>query len=174
MSAINYDLKKIRGIAFDVDGVLSSSLVPIHFSGEPMRMMNTKDGYAIQLAIKHGLNIAIITGAHTNSVYKRFHNLGVTDIYMGASIKLPYFNEWKEKRDMEDDEIVYMGDDIPDYDVMKQAGLPAAPADAASDIKAIAKYISPFKGGEGCGRDIIEQILKAQGKWLDDPIAFGW
>lgn len=174
MSAINYDLKKIRGIAFDVDGVLSSSLIPIHLSGEPMRMMNTKDGYAIQLAVKHGINIAVITGANSDSIYKRFYNLGVKDIYTGASIKLPYFNEWKEKRGMEYDEIVYVGDDIPDYDVMKLAGLPVAPADAANDIKSIAKYISPFKGGEGCGRDIIEQILKAQGKWLNDPRAFGW
>lgn len=174
MSAIDYDLKKIRGIAFDVDGVLSSSLIPIHISGEPMRMMNTKDGYAIQLAIKHGINIAIITGAHTDSIHKRFLNLGVEDIYMGASIKLPYFNDWKEKRNMEYDEIAYVGDDIPDYDVMLHAGLPVAPLDAASDIKAIAKYISPFRGGEGCGRDIIEQILKAQGKWLSDQRAFGW
>lgn len=174
MSGIQYDLKKIKAFAFDVDGVLSASSIPLHPNGEPMRMVNIKDGYAIQYAIKLGYPIAIITGGNTEAVRKRFVGLGVSDVYMGASIKLPIYNEWKTKHHLSDEEIMFMGDDIPDMEVMKIAGLPVAPKDAALDIIGIAKYISPFKGGEGCAREIIEQILRAQGNWIKDKKAFGW
>ncbi|MFI3240268.1 MAG: HAD hydrolase family protein [Bacteroidales bacterium] len=174
MSAIDYDLKRIKGIAFDVDGVLSASVVPIDISGEPLRMMNIKDGYAIQFAVKQGLNIAIITGSNSKGVYTRFKELGVEDIYMSSAIKMPDLNNWMQKRNLEPENVAYVGDDIPDIQVMNSVGLPVAPIDAAIDVKQIAKYISPVKGGEGCGRDLIEQVLRAQGKWLNGEEAYRW
>ena len=137
MSTINYDLSRIKALAFDVDGVLSSTTVPLHPSGEPMRTVNIKDGYAIQLAVKKGIRIAIITGG------------------------------------LADDEILYMGDDVPDIEVMRECGLPCCPKDAVPEVKAVAKYISYAEGGHGCGRDVVEQVLKAHGIWLTDD-AFGW
>ncbi|MEG1915990.1 MAG: HAD-IIIA family hydrolase [Muribaculaceae bacterium] len=174
MSGINYDLQQIKAIAFDIDGVLSSSQIPLHSSGEPMRVINIKDGYAIQLAVKHGYHIAIISGAKTEAIQKRFEGLGVTDIFLGATVKLQIFEDWITKYNLNHNEVAYIGDDIPDMEIMQIVGLPIAPADAAIDIKNIAKYISPCKGGEGCGRDIIEQVMKAQSTWLSDKRAFGW
>ncbi|MDD2960856.1 MAG: HAD-IIIA family hydrolase [Muribaculaceae bacterium] len=174
MSGINYDLSKIKGFAFDVDGVLSASQIPLHPSGEPMRMINIKDGYALQLAIKHGYHIAIITGGNTESVKRRFEGLGIPDVYMGAAVKLPILESWMEKHKLKPEEVIYMGDDIPDFEAMIKIGLSACPADAASDILKIAGYVSPYAGGAGCGRDIIEQVMKAQGEWLSDKRAFGW
>lgn len=171
---INYDLKKIKAIVFDVDGVLSKETIPMHPSGEPMRTVNIKDGYALQLAVKAGLHIAIITGARVEAVRVRYNGLGIKDVYIGASIKRVCFEELLEKYNLQPDEVLYMGDDIPDYEVMQMCGLPCAPADAAVEIKAISKYISPRCGGEGCGRDVIEQVMRAQGKWMDKANAFGW
>lgn len=171
---INYDLKKIRAIIFDVDGVLSSEMIPLHPSGEPMRTVNIKDGYAIQFAQKQGLRIVILTGGTTPSVRLRYERLGVTDIFMGCSIKINTYNEFLSKYGLRDEEIIYVGDDIPDYEVMTRCGCPCCPSDACSDIKSVSMYISKFKGGHGCGRDIIEQVLRAQGKWLNDAKAFGW
>lgn len=174
MSGISYDLSKIKAFAFDVDGVLSSSTIPLHPSGEPMRMINIKDGYAIQLAVKRGYPLAIITGGKTDAVRKRFEGLGVTDIFLGADVKLPIYEKWLADKGLDDSEVVFMGDDIPDLEIMRKAGLPVAPADAATDILSAAKYISPFRGGEGCAREIIETVLKAQNNWLSDRKAFGW
>lgn len=171
---INYDLKKIRAVMFDVDGVLSSSTITLHPSGEPMRTVNIKDGYAIQLAQKLGLRIVIITGGRTESVRRRYANLGVEDIYMSAAVKITVYEEVKAKYSLSDDEVIYVGDDVPDYEVMSRAGCPCCPADACPDIKAISLYVSSSLGGQGCGRDIIEQVLRAQGKWLADERAFGW
>lgn len=171
---INYDLKRIRAIIFDVDGVLSCETIPLHPSGEPMRTVNIKDGYAIQLAQKQGLRIVIMTGGTTESVRLRYEHLGMEDIYMGCSIKIRTYKMFMEKYELRDDEIIYMGDDIPDYEVMQQCGCPCCPADACPDIKSISKYISRYKGGQGCARDVIEQVLRAQGKWLSDDKAFGW
>lgn len=174
MSGILYDLTKIKAFAFDVDGVLSASTIPLHPSGEPMRMINIKDGYAIQLAVKLGYEVAIITGGNTESVRKRFEGLGVKDLYLGAKVKLPIFHEWLEKRGLQKEEVIFMGDDIPDYEIMKEVGLPICPNDACTEIREISKYISPFDGGRGCARDVIEQVLKAKGDWLKDKKAFGW
>lgn len=171
---INYDLNKIKAIIFDVDGVLSRETIPLHPSGEPMRTVNIKDGYAIQLAQKLGLRIVILTGGTTESVRLRYERLGVEDIYMGCSVKITTYNSFLDKYELSDDEIIYMGDDIPDYEIMKRCGCPVCPADACSDIKSLCVYISNRNGGEGCGRDIIEQVLKAQGKWLSNSTAFGW
>ena len=153
MSKINYDLSRIKAFAFDVDGVLSSDMVPLHPNGEPMRMVNIKDGYAIQLAVRLGYNIAIITGGRTQAVHERFSALGVKHIFMGAKIKTEAYYQWIESSNLKPEEILYMGDDIPDYEVMQLVGLPTCPADAAPEIKAISTYISPKKGGCGCGRD---------------------
>ncbi|MDD4922267.1 MAG: HAD hydrolase family protein, partial [Bacteroidales bacterium] len=153
---------------------LSSNVIPLHVSGEPMRTANLKDGYAIVQAVKKGLVIAIISGGRSDAVRKRFEALGVTYIYLGASDKKKDFEDFLQKTGMKPEEVAYMGDDIPDYEVMLRVGLPACPADAASEIKSVAKYISHVNGGEGCGRDLIEQIMKAQGLWMMGTEAFGW
>lgn len=171
---INYDLKKIRAVIFDVDGVLSESTIPMNSTGEPMRTINIKDGYAIQLACKSGLRIAILTGGVTESVRLRYEHLGVEDIIMGCSVKITAYEQLLDKYGLTDEEIVYMGDDIPDYEIMRRCGCPCCPADACYDIKAVSRYVSHVKGGRGCGRDVLEQILRAQGKWLSDAKAFGW
>ena len=174
MSGINYDLKRIRAFAFDVDGVLSASSIPLHPSGEPMRVINTKDGYAMQLAVKLGYHVAIITGCSTEAVRKRFEGLGIKDIYLGAAVKIGIYDEWLKKCGLTDSEVAFMGDDIPDIEVMRRAGLAAAPADACADILDVATYVSPKDGGMGCARDLIEQVLRARGDWMKDRAALGW
>lgn len=171
---INYDLSKIKSIVFDVDGVLSKRTIPMSAEGQPMRTVNIKDGYAIQLAQKCGLRIVILTGGKTEAIRLRYAALGVEDIYMGCSIKIKTYDEFLEKYALKDEEVIYVGDDIPDYEVMRKCGCPCCPADACPDVKEISTYISTVNGGEGCGRDIVEQVLRAQGKWLSDAKAFGW
>lgn len=171
---INYDLSKIKAIVFDVDGVLSRETITMNINGEPMRTVNIKDGYAIQLAMKMGVRIVILTGAASESIRVRYENLGVKDIYMKCGVKISVYDEFLAKYGYNDGEIIYMGDDIPDYQVMKRCGCPVCPADACPEIKAISCYISGKTGGNGCGRDVIEQVLIAQGKWLSDNRAFGW
>lgn len=170
---INYDLTKIKAFIFDVDGVLSSTRIPLAANGDPMRTVNIKDGYALQLAIKKGFEVGIITGGYTEAVKIRYERLGIKYIYMRSSIKLNDYEDFLIMTSLKDEEIMYCGDDMPDYGVMKRAGLPVAPADAAPEIKLLARYISPFNGGEGVARDIIEQTLKVRGLWMDDE-AFGW
>lgn len=174
MSKIAYDLRKIRAIAFDVDGVLSTSTIPLGDNGVPRRSVNTKDGYAIQLAVKKGLFISIITGAVSPGIVERYEGLGIKDIYAGASIKLPVLKQWMSQHGLNYDEIAYVGDDVPDYECMRFVGLSVAPSDAAQDILGIAKYISPITGGNGVARDLIEEILRAQGQWALTGKAFGW
>lgn len=171
---IDYDLCKIRVVIFDVDGVLSRDTVTIAPTGEPLRTANLKDGYAIQYACKVGLNVCIITGGNTEAVRKRYETLGVKDLYMGCSVKIKTYEDLKAKYSLSDDEVIYVGDDIPDYEVMSLVGCPCCPADASVEIKSISKYVSQYRGGCGVGRDIIEQVLKAQGKWMNDNRAFGW
>jgi 3-deoxy-D-manno-octulosonate 8-phosphate phosphatase (KDO 8-P phosphatase) len=167
-------LPNVKAFVFDVDGVLSHSTIPLHPSGEPMRMVNIKDGYAIQHAVKKGYHVAIITGGNTHAVRLRFERLGVKDIYMGSCIKMNDLNDFIAKHGLHPDEILYMGDDIPDYFVMQHVGIPVCPADAAPEIKSVSVYISPCEGGDGCARDVMEQVMKVQGKWMDDHEAFGW
>lgn len=171
---INYDLTKIKAIIFDVDGVLSAETITMNAEGLPLRTVNIKDGYAIQLAQKMGLRIVILTGGKTEAVRVRYAGLGVEDIYQGCAVKVKTYDEFLEKYGLHDDEIIYMGDDIPDYEIMKRVGCPCCPKDACSDIKDISTYISPYRGGYGCGRDIIEQVLRAKGLWLSTAKAFGW
>jgi 3-deoxy-D-manno-octulosonate 8-phosphate phosphatase (KDO 8-P phosphatase) len=171
---IDYDLKKIRAIAFDIDGVLSCSTIPMSPQGEPLRTVNIKDGYAIQLAQKMGLRIAIITGGYDEAIRHRYEKLGVADIFMRCAVKLTTWDAFLQQYGYSDEEVIYVGDDIPDYEIMRRTECSCCPADACADIKAIARYISQYEGGKGCGRDIIEQVLRAQGKWLKDDNAFGW
>jgi 3-deoxy-D-manno-octulosonate 8-phosphate phosphatase (KDO 8-P phosphatase) len=173
MSSINYDLTKIKAFVFDVDGVLSGESIPLHPNGDPMRTVSIKDGYAIQLAVKKGFHLGIITGGYTDAVRIRFARLGVEHIYMQSSMKINDFNDFMQKTGLSMEEVLYAGDDIPDYQVMSVAGLPVAPADAVPEIKQVARYISHCRGGEGVARDVIEQTLKAQGLWMCDE-AFGW
>ena len=173
MSSINYDLTRIKAFVFDVDGVLSREVIPLSPDGDPMRTVNIKDGYALQLAVKKGYHVAIITGAYTEAVRVRFSRLGITHIYLKSAIKIRDYQDFLSKTGVQPEEVMCAGDDIPDYEVMQLAGLPVAPADAAPEIKQIAKYISSRKGGEGVARDVIEQTLKAQGHWMGQE-AFGW
>ncbi len=174
MSKINYDLERIKGIVFDVDGVLSPSTIPMDSEGMPSRMVNIKDGYALQLAIKLGYKIAIITGGYSPAIKARFNGLGITDIYMKAGKKIDVLKQWMDANGLLSEEVAYVGDDIPDYEVMQHAGLAVAPLDAAVDIKSIADYISPVNGGYGVARDLLEEIMRAQGKWMTSAKAFGW
>ncbi|MBQ6768448.1 MAG: HAD-IIIA family hydrolase [Prevotella sp.] len=171
---INYDLSKIRAVIFDVDGVLSAETITLHPNGEPMRTVNIKDGYAIQLAMKLGLRIVILTGGTTESVRLRYERLGVQDVYMGCAVKVKTYEAFLAKYGLTDDEVMYMGDDVPDYEIMQRVGCPVCPADACPDIKAVSLYVSHLRGGYGCGRDVIEQVLRAQGKWVMNAKAFGW
>lgn len=171
---INYDLKKIRAIFLDVDGVLSCETIPQHPNGDPMRTVNIKDGYALQHAVKCGMHVAIITGGKTEAVRLRYQSLGVQDVCLGAAVKIHIYDQLKEKYSLSDEQIAYVGDDIPDYEVLQACGLPCCPSDAAPEIKAICTYISHKEGGRGCVRDITEQILKAQDLWMHDKTAFGW
>ena len=171
---INYDLTQIKAILFDVDGVLSAETITMNDDGQPMRTMNIKDGYAIQLAVKRGLHIAIMTRGTTASIRHRYEGLGVQDIYLRCAVKLLVYEEYMKKYGLHDHEVIFVGDDIPDYEVMARCGCPCCPADACAEIKSVSRYISQRNGGYGVGRDIIEQVLKAQGKWMGDKTAFGW
>ena len=176
MSTINYDLRRIKALLFDVDGVLSATVIPMDASGEPMRTVNIKDGYALHLAAERGEGLGIISGGRSEAVRRRFLALGLSpeDIYFGSSMKMKDYCDYRDRHGLRDDEILYMGDDIPDLPVMQLCGLPCCPRDAAPEVRAAACYISHADGGHGCGRDVLEQVLKVQGLWMSDENAFGW
>ena len=171
---INYNLKDVKAIIFDVDGVLSCETITMSSDGEPLRTANIKDGYAIQLAQKLGLRIAIMTGGKTEAVRIRYEALGLEDIYMSCAIKVNTYNDFVNKYGYDHNEVIYVGDDIPDLEVMRLVGCPCCPKDACSEIKEISIYVSDKEGGKGCGRDIIEQVLRAKDMWMKDSKAFGW
>ncbi len=176
MSTINYDLRKIRAMLFDVDGVLSANVITMNAEGEPMRTVNIKDGYALHLAAKQGFLLGIITGGRSEAVRKRFLALGLQaqDIYIGSSVKLLDYHDFLSRYNLRNEEVLYVGDDIPDIEVMRICGLPCCPKDASPEVKLISRYISHAEGGQGCGRDIVEQVLKVHGLWMADERAFGW
>ena len=161
-------LPKIRTFIFDVDGVLTDGKILINSDGELLRSFDTKDGYAMKCALVKGFKIVIITGGRNEAVRERFKELGVIDIYLGAHHKLDAYQDLMDNYDLNPEEILYIGDDIPDIPVMEKVGLGCCPADATSDVKAIADYVSHKKGGEGCVRELIEQVLRVQGKWSLD------
>ena len=172
---INFDLAKIKALAFDIDGVLSTNIVRMENDGAGlMRTANIKDGYALQLAVKCGLQLAIVTGGNSEAIRNRYEQLGVQHIFQRAAVKINVFRDWCAQIEVQPQDVLYMGDDIPDFEVMKVCGLPVCPADAAAEIKAIATYVSHLPGGCGCVRDVIEQVLKAQNHWMSSARAFGW
>jgi 3-deoxy-D-manno-octulosonate 8-phosphate phosphatase (KDO 8-P phosphatase) len=173
MPEIKKMLHGVRAFAFDVDGVFTNGSVMLHPGGEFIRMMNIKDGFAVQHAVKMGYPIAIISGGYSKMVRKRFSSLGVKDVFMKCASKMEAYNTFLTRYQMQPGDILYMGDDLPDYEVMKISGFAACPSDAAVEIRQLAHYISPVKGGEGCVRDIIEQVMRLQGKWIND-FSFVW
>ena len=173
MSNYKTELKNITTFIFDYDGVLTNGSVILQPDGEALRTANVKDGFALQLAVKMGYNVAIISGGRSLSMNKRFEALNITDFYLGVSDKIAVFNKYLAKKEVQNSQVLYMGDDIPDYKPMIASSIPCCPADAAPEIKAISKYISHLPGGRGCVRDVIEQVLKVQGKWMTDE-GFSW
>lgn len=170
MSEINYKtlLKNIKTFIFDIDGVMTPSHILVTTQGELLRPMNIKDGFALKQAIKKGYNVCIITGGNNEGTRIRFRDLGITDIYMGNNYKMEPFKEYLELYHIDPQQVLYMGDDIPDVLPMKEVGLPTCPQDAVAEVKKISKYVSHQKGGYGCVRDVIEQVMKVQGTWEEE------
>lgn len=148
-----------------MDGVLTDGNLLIDNENNWLRKMNIRDGYALQLAVQSGYEILVISGSNSSPVLKRLNRLGVTGVFMKVTQKEEFLKKYVDERKLSIDELLFMGDDIPDYYCMKMAGIAACPADASFEIKEIASYISPFKGGEGCVRDVIEKVLKLNNKW---------
>jgi 3-deoxy-D-manno-octulosonate 8-phosphate phosphatase (KDO 8-P phosphatase) len=166
-------LSKVTTFIFDYDGVLTDGTVILTSDGDALRTANVKDGYAMQLAVKKGFNVAIISGGNSSSMNRRFEALKIRDFFLGVENKLEKFHSYLKEKNVRPDQVLYMGDDIPDFKAMKEAGVPCCPADAVPEIKAIAKYISALDGGKGCVRDVIEQTLKVQDKWMTED-GFRW
>ncbi|MDD4373881.1 MAG: HAD-IIIA family hydrolase [Bacteroidales bacterium] len=166
-------LTKINTFIFDYDGVMTDGTIILNNNGEPFRTANVKDGYALQLIQKLGYNIAVISGGFSPSMHKRFEALNIKDVFLGVANKYDVLKDYMQQKSINPEQIVYMGDDIPDFLAMEHVGVPVCPADAAEEIKRISVYISHHSGGHGCVRDIIEQVLKVQGKWMTE-IAHHW
>lgn len=165
------NFKKIKAFVLDVDGVLTDGTLLLLEDGQMARRMNIKDGYALQLAIKKGYNILVISGGNSDAVKLRLQKLGVVEVYMNVSDKKEILLQYISKYSLEKEQVLYMGDDIPDLVPMQMAGLPCCPADAVPEIKNIAQYISAINGGFGCVRDVIEKVLKLNGHWdLDSSV----
>lgn len=173
MANFKEDLVNIKAFIFDIDGVLSLQTISLNAFGTPNRTVNLRDGYAMQLAVKKGYNIGVITGSNAKEYQKRLKSLGVNDIYLNSRIKMDHFNTFLKKYNLKKSDVLFMGDDIPDFEVMKGAGVAVCPSDADSEIKQVAAYVSDKKGGEGCARDIIEQVLRLHNKWMDTE-SFTW
>ena len=161
-------LKNINTFIFDYDGVLSDGSIITLDDGEAYRTTNVKDGYALQLAIKKGYRVVVISGAKANGMLNRLKALQIKDIFLGIEKKSEVFERYLEDNDLKADQVLFMGDDIPDYEIMLKAGIATCPADAAEEIRKVSNYISGYSGGKGCVRDVIEQVLKIQGKWMND------
>lgn len=161
-------LSQISTFIFDVDGVLTDGSIQISTSGELLRTMNIKDGYAMKHAIEKGFTVCVISGGNNEGVRHRLKGLGLTDIYLGCPDKVEQMEEFFDIYEIKPDVVLYMGDDLPDLYSMKKVALPCCPQDAVAEIKEISRYISHKKGGKGCVRDVIEQVMKVQGKWLDE------
>ncbi|WP_298119156.1 HAD family hydrolase [Flavobacterium sp.] len=158
-------MNTIDTFIFDVDGVLTDSSVHVSQNGEMLRIMNIRDGFAMKAAIESGYNVCIISGGNNEGVRIRLRNLGITDIHLASPNKVETFKEYTELYNIKPENVLYMGDDIPDYHVMQLVGLPTCPQDSVAEIKAISKYISHKNGGKGAVREVIEQVMKVQGKW---------
>lgn len=157
----------ITTFILDVDGVLTDSSVHVTSTGEMLRTMNIRDGYAMKAAVESGYHVCVISGGSNEGVRIRLQNLGITDIHLAAPDKVATFKEYLQLYDLNAEQVLYMGDDIPDYHVMQLVGLPTCPQDSAPEIKGIAKYVSHRNGGRGAVRDVIEQVMRVQGKWMN-------
>ncbi len=165
MAFFKEQLIDVKGFVFDVDGVLASPRVILHPSGDLMRSMNTKDGFAIAEALRKGFFVGIISGARSASIIERFAALGVSDVYLNSVVKIDDLRDFVLTNNLDLSNIVYMGDDLPDLEPMQLCGLATCPSDAVAEVQEIADYVSDLPGGEGCVRDLIEQVLRAQKKW---------
>ncbi|MFM1792288.1 MAG: hypothetical protein RLZZ252_642 [Bacteroidota bacterium] len=159
---------RIKAFIFDIDGVLTNGQVLVTEDGHMLRSMNIKDGYALQHAVKQGYPIAIISGGKGSGILERLKGLGIQYIYLGQSHKMDAFQEACYTWDLQPSQIAYMGDDFPDIPVLEQVGLPCCPADACHEVKNIAQYIASSKGGYGCARELIEQVMKTHGTWISE------
>ena len=157
--------KQITTFVFDVDGVLTDGTLFVFDDGQFVRRMSIKDGFALQLAVKKGYRVVIISGGASDAVTQRLNRLGINDVFMQVTNKKGKLTEYAQQHSLKWSEVLFMGDDIPDFEVMEQVGLPCAPSDAATEIKQIAKYISLLPGGQGCAREVIEKVLKLNGHW---------
>lgn len=166
-------LKDITTFVFDVDGVLTDGSVLITDTGEQARAFNIKDGYALQLAVKCGYNVCAISGSRSKIAIIRLNSLGIKDVYVGANRKVDKIKLYMEEKHVIGSNVLYMGDDIPDLGAMHLVGLPTCPSDAAEEIKEASLYVSPQPGGRGCVRDVIEKVLKVQGKWMTEE-SYSW
>ncbi len=173
MHDLNEMLTKVTTFIFDYDGVMTDGTVYMDSNGDPLRTSNVKDGYALQLVGKLGYHVAVITGAVVTNITRRLNMLGVKDVFIGVPDKVLKLEEYIAENHLAPEQIVFMGDDIPDLKVMQRVGVAACPADAAEEVKSISRFISERPGGHGCVRDIIEQTLKAQGKWMTAE-AYSW
>lgn len=173
MTNFKEGLANVKAFIFDIDGVLSLQTISLNVFGVPNRTVNLRDGYALQLAVKKGYRIGIISGSNSKDYLNRLKQLGIKDIYLNSRDKLSHYKDFRKKYNLGDNEILFMGDDIPDFEVMKTAGIPACPSDADSEIRQVSMYISDKKGGEGCVRDVIEQVLRLHNNWMDSD-AFAW
>lgn len=158
-------LNKITTLMFDVDGVMTDGKVLVMESGEMVRNMNSKDGYALHLAVTKGYRIVVITGGNNGAVQKALERTGIKDVFIRQHDKIACYTEYMQANNLKDEEVLYMGDDLPDHEVMSRVGVAVCPKDAAVEIKNICQYISGKNGGEGCVRDVIEQVLRVQGNW---------
>lgn len=173
MANFKEGLAKVKAFIFDIDGVLSRQTISLNAFGVPNRTVNLRDGYALQLAVKKGYIVGVISGSKSKEYLKRLKLLGVTDVYLNSHTKMDHFNSFLKKHNLDKSVVLFMGDDIPDFEVMKNAGVAVCPSDADSEIKQVASYISDKKGGEGCVRDVIEQVLRLHNNWMDSD-AFKW
>jgi 3-deoxy-D-manno-octulosonate 8-phosphate phosphatase (KDO 8-P phosphatase) len=166
MAFFKDELKNIKAFIFDVDGVLSRDTSPLNEDGDPVRTANVKDGFAIRIAVNLGFPVAVITGGYIERVRLRHEKLGVIYYYDKVRDKVESLKDFTMKTGIDPQNILFMGDDLVDYKIMTEVGIPVCPKDAVADIKAISKYVSDKSGGEGCVRDVIEQTLRAQNKWF--------
>ena len=164
MNQLEY-FAQIEVFVFDIDGVMTNNEVLLLEDGELVRKMNIRDGLALKMAIQHDFRVAVISGGYSHGVRKRLESLGIEDLYLGVKNKLEVFESFIELYNIDPGKVLYMGDDLPDYPVLRRVGLPTCPVDAAPEVIEVSQYISPLKGGAGCVRDVIEKVLRLKGKW---------
>ena len=162
------EFKKVTTFIFDIDGVLTDGTLLVLRDGLQVRQMHVKDGFGIQMAMKHGYKLMVISGGTSEEVKKRLEYLGVKEIHIGIADKTKFVADLLHLKKIIWEEVLYMGDDLPDLPLMNKVGVSSCPADAVNEVKAVAKYISPINGGWGCVRDVIEKVLKVNGDWKYD------